>query len=139
MTLPGLGGRREAREDALAVLYEAQIGGGDVVEILERCRMSVSDYAIDMVTGVGEDPAGIDAVLGRYLRGWDLERMAVVDRVLARMAAWELINCPDVPTGVVLSELVGMATRYSGAGAPRFLNGLLAAVAGEVRAGEVRD
>ena len=49
------------------------------------------------------------------------------------MAAWELGHRPDVPTGVVLSELVELATQYSGTDAPRFLNGLLRAVADELR------
>ena len=46
--------------------------------------------------------------------------MAVVDRTLARMAAWELMERPDVPTGAVLSELVELATQYCGAESPSF-------------------
>ncbi len=130
---PGLGTRREAREDALAVLYEAEITGDDGAEVLQRRRVSLSDYAVDMVAGVGEARDRIDKALARHLRGWDLDRMAVVDRTLARMAAWELTERPDVPTGAVMSELVALATQYCGAESPRFLNGLLAAIATEVR------
>lgn len=130
---PGLGGRREAREDALAVLYEAEITGDDGSEVLQRRRVSLSDYVVEMVVGVGEAGDRIDEALAGHLRGWDLDRMAVVDRTLARMAAWELLERPDVPTGAVMSELVGLATQYCGAESPRFLNGLLSAVAAEVR------
>ena len=130
---PGLGSRREAREDALAVLYEAEITGDDWSEVLERRRVSLSEYAVDMVAGVGDTRDRIDETLARHLRGWDLDRMAVVDRTLARMAAWELMERPDVPTGAVLSELVELATQYCGAESPRFLNGLLSAIAKETR------
>ena len=130
---PGLGSRREAREDALAVLYEVEITGDNCSEVLERRRVSLSEYAVDMVAGVGETRDRIDETLARHLRGWDLDRMAVVDRTLARMAAWELMERPDVPTGAVLSELVELATQYCGAESPRFLNGLLSAIAKETR------
>ena len=130
---PGLGSRREAREDALAVLYEAEITGDDCSEVLQRRRVSLSEYAVDMVAGVGDTRDRIDETLARHLRGWDLDRMAVVDRTLARMAAWELLERPDVPTGAVLSELVELATQYCGAESPRFLNGLLSAIAKETR------
>ena len=130
---PALGSRREAREDALAVLYEIEITGDDGSEILERRRVSLSDYAVDLVVGVGEGQDRIDEVLARHLRGWDLDRLAVVDRTLARMAAWELMERPDVPVGVVMSELVELATQYCSAESPRFLNGLLSAIAKEAR------
>lgn len=66
---PALGSHREAREDALAVLYEVEITGDDGSEILERRRVSLSDYAVDMVVGVGEDQNRIDEALARHLRG----------------------------------------------------------------------
>ena len=75
----------------------------------------------------------IDTLIGDHLRGWRLPRMALVDRTIARMATWELLSRPDVPTGVVLSEAVELATLYSGEDSPRFLNGVLRAVADTVR------
>ena len=86
-----------------------------------------------MVTSVGESQDRIDEALARRLRGWDLDRLAVMDRTLARMAAWELMERPGVPASAVMSELVELATQYSSAESPRFLNGLLAAVAKEAR------
>ena len=63
------------------------------------------------------------------------KRLAVVDRLLLRMATWELRG-DDVPTGVVLSEAVELATQYCGEESPRFVNGVLRAIADEVRAEE---
>jgi N utilization substance protein B len=132
--IPGLGSRREAREDALAVLYEMEITGDTAAESLARRDIPPDEYAIRIVEGVSSRQAEIDAVVGRHLEQWRIERLTVIDRTLARMAAWELGHAPEVPTGAVLSELVDLATQYSGADAPRFLNGLLAAVAAELRA-----
>ena len=131
--IPGLGGRREAREDALAVLYEIEMTGESVAESLAGRDVAPADYAVDIVEGVAANMASIDAVLTRHAERWRLARFTTVDRSLARMAAWELGHRPDVPTGVVLSELVELATQYSGTDAPRFLNGLLRAVADELR------
>ena len=131
--IPGLGGRREAREDALAVLYEIEMTGESAADSLAGRDVAPGDYAVNIVEGVAANRASIDAVLSRHVKRWRLDRLTTVDRSLARMAAWELGHRPDVPTGVVLSELVELATQYSGTDAPRFLNGLLRAVADELR------
>ena len=98
---------------------------------------SAAGVAVGIRRGHGRQrrryPDRIDEALAWYLRGWDLDGMAVVDRTLARMAAWELMERPDVPTGAALSELVELATQYCGAESPRFLNGLLSAIAKETR------
>ncbi len=131
--VPGFGARREAREDALAVLYEAEIAGDSASEALARRDVPPSGYAVAMALGVDADREVVDDLLRRHLVRWRLERLAVVDRALARIAAWELVSRPDVPTGVVLSEAVALATQYCGAESPRFLNGVLRSVADEVR------
>ena len=132
-SVPGFGTRREAREDALAVLYEAEIAGGSAFEALARRAVPPSEYAMELALGVDADRESVDDLLRRHLVGWRLERLAVVDRTLARIAAWELLRRDDVPTGVVLSEAVALATQYCSAESPRFLNGVLRAVADEVR------
>lgn len=139
IAIPGFGLRREAREDALVVLYEIEIAGHSIEEALSSRAIPMSDYADDLIRGVQRDVAGIDHLLGRHLVGWSVQRLAIVDRILARVAAWELINRRDVPTGVVLSEVVSLATRYCGPESPRFLNGVIAALALEIRGTEVSD
>lgn len=132
-SVPGFGARREAREDALAVLYEAEIAGDSASEALARRGVPPSEYAVVLSEGVDADRDHVDDLLRRNLVGWRLERLAVVDRTLARIAVWELVHRDDVPTGVVLSEAVALATQYCSAESPRFLNGVLRAVADEVR------
>ena len=134
--IPGFGGRREAREEALAILYEVESTGATVADTLAARRVEVSPYAASLASGVDEQQAEIDELIRRNLTGWRLERMAVVDRILVRIGAWELCHADDVPTGVALSEAVELATQYSGEDSPKFVNGLLRAVANEVRGPE---
>jgi len=132
-TVPGLGRRREAREEALAVLYEAAMSSSDVASRLASHKIAPDPYAVEIASGVDESRSEIDRLISGNLKGWRIGRMAPIDRIIASMATWELTCRPDVPTGVILSEAVELAAQYSGEESPRFLNGLLRAVADEVR------
>ena len=131
--IPGLGSRREAREEALAILYQAEMTGDPVDASLARRAVAPSAYAVEIAECVDDERDELDALLGRHLTNWRVERMPLVDRVIARIAAWELSERDDIPTGVVLSEAVEIATQYCAEQSPRFLNGVLSSVAGEVR------
>lgn len=125
--------RREARERALSLLYEAeskQVAPGDVLKDLP---VEPDPFVTDVVAGVGRDLQRIDTLISAHAIGWELDRMPVVDRALLRMATYELIGRPDVPTAVVISEAVDLAAQYSTDDSGRFLNGVLAAIAAEVR------
>lgn len=131
-----IGGRREAREEALSFLYETELTGDPAAEGLAARDIPLEDYAIEVIEGVEGDRAELDEIIGRNLTGWTINRMAIVDRVIARMATWELRSRTDVPTGAVLSEAVELATQYCGEDSPRFLNGVLRSVANELRPDE---
>ena len=75
----------------------------------------------------------IDALIGDAAIGWDLDRMAVVDRNVLRLAVAELLACPDVPTAVILNEAVELASAYSTDDSGRFVNGVLATLAARIR------
>ncbi len=130
---PGTGRRREARERALSLLYEADAKGRDPVEVLTELPVPPDEFAADLVTGVAGSQDELDELIRRYARGWALERMPVVDRTLLRMGIYELRHRPDVPTGAVISEAVELAGRYSTDDSGKFVNGMLAAIAEEVR------
>jgi len=132
-SIPGLGKRREAREEALALLYESSVSGVDVAGIVAGRVLPPEEYAIEIASGIDRDRPAIDELIAANIKGWRIERMALVDRMIASIATWELVNRGDVPTGVVLSEAVELATQYAGEESPRFLNGLLRAIANEVR------
>lgn len=130
----GLGSRREARERALGLLYEAEAKGLAPAEVLAGLPLPPDPFTVALVEGVGAHRAELDDLLRRYARDWKLERMPAIDRAVLRMGAFELCHRPDVPTAAVLSEAVELATRYSTADSGRFVNGMLAAIAAEVRA-----
>jgi transcription antitermination protein NusB len=132
-TVGGLGSRREARERALSLLYEADAKACAPDAVLDELPVPPDPFAGDLVSGVGTHLDEIDERIRRYARGWTIERMPVVDRTLLRMAIYELLHHPDVPTGVVISEAVELAKRYSTDGSGRFVNGMLSNIAEEVR------
>ncbi len=125
--------RRAARERALGLLYEAEAKGLAGAEVLAGLPVPADDFAVSLVGAVDEHRARIDELLGRFAQGWTLARMPAIDRAALRMGAAELIARPDVPTGVVLAEVVELASRFSTDSSGRFVNGLLARLAREVR------
>ena len=130
---PRIGSRREARETALGLLYEADVRGEPLGEVVAHQVLAPPPYAEVLLTGVADHLDEIDALLRRVARDWALERMPIIDRSVLRLAAYELAHRPDVPTGAVLSEAVDLASRYSTADSGRFVNGVLARLASELR------
>lgn len=125
--------RREARERALGLLYEAEAKERPVADVVAELPVPPDPYAADVATGVEEHLGEIDGYITRYAKDWRIERMPVVDRTLLRMAIFELLHRPDVPVGVVISEAVELAKQYSTDDSGRFVNGVLARVSEEVR------
>lgn len=130
------GSRREARERALALLYEAEAKSETPAVVVEHLPIEPDPYAARLVRGVQAHGDEIDALLSLYSKGWRLERMPAVDRAVLRVAVYELLAEPGVPTAAVVSEAVELASEYSTDESGRFVNGLLARIAIETRGGE---
>jgi len=130
---PLLGTRRQARELALSLLYEADAKTAAPSAVLAEFPIDPDPFAADLVTGVDEHQAEIDEFIRRFAKDWTLERMPVVDRNLLRIGVYELVHRPDVPTAAVISEAVELARRYSTEESGRFVNGMLGRIAEEVR------
>lgn len=126
-------GRHEARERALHLLYEAEAKGMAPVEVLADLPVAPDEFAVELLTGLGEHLDEVDGLVSANARRWRLERMPALDRAVLRLGAYELAFRPDVPTGVVIDEAVGLARAYSTDDSGRFVNGVLAAVARQVR------
>lgn len=125
--------RRLAHESALSLLYEAEAKDRPPTEILAAQVLEADPFTADVVTGVAEAGPELDGLIARFARGWSIERMPTIDRTLLRMGAYELVHRPDVPAGVVLSEIVDLASEYSTDDSGPFVNGVLAAIARAVR------
>ena len=130
---PLLGTRRQARELALSLLYEADTKDAAPADVLADFPIDPDPFAADLVAGVGEHQKEIDELIRGFAKDWTLERMPVVDRNLLRIGIYELLQRPDVPTAAVISEAVELARRYSTEESGRFVNGMLGRIAEEVR------
>ena len=95
--------------------------------------MAPDDYTVELVTTVESRGTEIDGLVDGAAIGWDIGRMAVVDRNVLRLAVAELLDCPEVPTAVILNEAVELASAYSTDDSGRFVNGVLATLAEQVR------
>lgn len=143
--------RHRSREAALQVLYAVDLGGGrtgrsehtatpgadqafeEVVahfELPEGARA----FAKELVTGVCRLRAELDARLSTHSQNWRLDRMAAVDRNVLRIAAYEMLHT-DVPAEIAIDEAVALAQRFAGERSPAFVNGILDALAHEIREG----
>jgi N utilization substance protein B len=122
--------RSKARKRALDVLFEAELRGQPVLQVLaERAADEIPplpSYAADLVRGVHSHQERIDELLAEYAQGWALERMPAVDRNLLRIGTYELLWADDIPDAVAISEAVQLARDLSTEGSPAFVNGLLA-------------
>src|SRR5688500_11249711 len=117
----------------MSLLYEAEIKGITPADLLDDLEVVPDPYVVDVVRGFTQNAERVDGLIRRFAVDWPLERMPAVDRNLLRMAVYELVERLDVPTGAVISEAVELAKQFSTDESGRFVNGLLASVAAEVR------
>lgn len=90
------------------------------------------EFARDLVALVAANREHLDETIARHARNWRVSRMAAVDRNILRMAAGELAHT-DTPTAVVLDEAIELARHFGSDTSPSFVNGILDAVAKDVR------
>jgi N utilization substance protein B len=124
--------RSKARKAALDLLYEGDIRNRPSLELLNE-RITTLDYLIrdytkELVTGVSEKKSKIDEIILMRAKGWDLDRMPVLDRNILRLAAYELLWLTDIPENVAISEAVELAMSLSTDESASYINGVLAAI-----------
>ncbi len=126
--------RHESRERALGLCYELEARGITADELLAELPVAPDAYAQALLEGVAEHQDALDSLLGQFSEHWAVDRMPAVDRAVLRLGCYELAHEPDVPTAVVITEAVELAKEYSTKDSGRFVNGLLARIAQQVRA-----
>ncbi|SRR5690606_8559959 len=130
-----MGARTTAREAALQMLFALEVSGAPVEQVIrEFWRELPGDaegrpYADELVRGVAERLADVDARISSASEHWRLERMARVDRNLLRLGSFELMERRDVPRAVILDEAVELAKRFGTEESGKFVNGVLDRVA----------
>ncbi len=123
--------RHRARELVLQGLYAQEIGEVSPEEVVDKVivddELSVETlkYARRLYEQVRLNSTWADEVITRLATNWDLERIAVVDRIILRLAMIEIKEAPDIPVKVVLNEAIELAKSFSTAESSSFINGVL--------------
>jgi N utilization substance protein B len=126
--------RREARRQAIEVLYQADVTGADPRDVLRAwadAGREVDAFAATLVEGVAQHAGEIDGILSERSEHWAVDRMASVDRAVLRAATFELWFGRDVPPAVAIDEAVRAAKELSTEESGAFVNGVLGRVAGD--------
>jgi len=130
---PGEDVRSSARERAVHFLYEAESRSLPVSEIVSAQVLAVDDLVSSLTAGVASRQSQLDEMITEYSHTWTIHRMPAIDRNVLRLAIYELIDRPEVPTAVVINEAVELAKRFSTEESGRYVNGVLSAIAKQVR------
>ena len=134
--------RTAARRIALQALYQWDAVGEAFRDALPGFLVEwgqgreVTDFAGELVLGCREHVVEIDARLQALAQHWALERMAVIDRNILRLAAFEILYRTDIPPKVSIDEAIDLAKRFSTEGSGAFVNGILDPLMAEVGAAE---
>ena len=127
--------RTRARGIALQALYELDITNHPVGTVLQE-RASESGLNDELVSffrsivlGVLPIRAELDEFIAEHAPDWPLDQVAVIDRNILRIALWEFALAEDIPLKVAINEAVELAKTFGSDSAPRFVNGVLGALA----------
>lgn len=135
-----MGRRRKAREVALQFMYQLDQHGEIDPAAHEAefwARHSVDDdtraFATALVLGAARRRAEIDKIIAQYAEHWELDRMAVVDRNILRLAVYELLERSSAPPKVAINEAIEISKKFGTRESSRFINGVLDRVHRELR------
>ena len=127
--------RRRGREFAMQLLYAVEVGKEAFAEALQGLSedpdlpQDAREYGTRLARKVLESQADLDARIAATASNWDLERIAIVDKLIIRCAVAELMYMQDVPLKVAINEAVDIAKKFSTGESSRFVNGVLDAIA----------
>ena len=130
-----MGKRHQARELALKVLFQLEGTGDDPEEVLRyhaaegAATDESTNFARQLMNGVIANREKLDSILADASEHWKLDQMAKVDRIILRIAIYEIAIDRKVPTKAAINESIELAKTFSGDDAGRFVNGVLGRVA----------
>jgi transcription antitermination protein NusB len=133
--------RHRAREQAVQWLYQWEVGAlhlDDVFDAGRQVHLRARDeerdrIAEEIVRGTAERLGEIDPLIAEAAANWRLERIAVIDRLILRLATYELLTMPGTPHAVIINEALELARTFSTEDAVKFVNGVLDGIRKKVR------
>lgn len=126
--------RKMARETAMKLLYQMDIGGSRPAEVIndfyenhegKELNDEEKEYIENCITGTYDSLKSIDELIEKYSKEWKINRIAKVDLSIMRLAIYEMINRNDIPKVVAVNEAIELAKKFSGENSSNFINGLL--------------
>lgn len=128
--------RTAGREAALQILYFWEVGRTQPLSAIEaffaehepEADEETVAFASRLALGTIAEIDDLDRVIEQHALHWRIERLAVIDRLVLRLAVWELRHEPETPPVVVINEALELARRFSSDEAVRFVNGVLDAI-----------
>lgn len=135
----GMEPRHRAREAAIQMLYQWEVGRASLPEVLQTFWLQEPTspeplaeehrtFAAGLARGVVTEVGNIDPIIAEAAEHWRLERMNVLDRLILRLAVYEFLHERETPARVVINEALELARTFSSDDAVRFINGILDAI-----------
>ena len=131
--------RRKARELVLRALYSKEMSGNSIDVIIEDMILSrkeeesVTEFAVHLLKACIEHKTDLDKLIVAKAQNWDFDRIAVLDKVVMKIAICEFLHFADIPPKVSIDEAIEIAKKYSTEGSGQFINGILDSVLLELR------
>jgi transcription antitermination protein NusB len=129
--------RRQAREAAVQMLYQWEVGKQSMLDVMqtywttpgltddEPLADDQRQFATTLTNGVAATVEQLDPMIAEAAQNWRLERMAIMDRIILRLAVYEFLHQPETPARVIINEALELARTFSTDDAVRFINGML--------------
>jgi N utilization substance protein B len=124
--------RHQQRERALSLLYEAELKGEAPLQVVDALPLPPDPFVRALIEQVVASREEADRRIAAASVGWPLERMAVIDRIVLRMAVAEVLDPDGPPAAVVIDEAVQLAKEYSTDESGRFVNGILSTIVADI-------
>lgn len=131
--------RRKARELALQALYALELSGNPIHQIVDDILLPtleeerIRTFAVDLFEKSAEHKDEIDRLIKKRALNWEFDRIAILDKLIMRMAICEFLYFEDIPPKVSMDEAIEIAKKYSTERSGKFINGILDAVLLDVR------
>ncbi len=124
--------RTQSREIALQILYQVEMNPEPIKDLFDSYWENNKDltdevriFSEKLVNGTLEHVQALDEIITKAADNWVLDRMAVIDRNILRLGAYELLHCDDIPPKVAINEAVNIAKKFSQEESGKFVNGVL--------------
>ncbi|HOI29890.1 MAG TPA: transcription antitermination factor NusB [Melioribacteraceae bacterium] len=130
--------RRLLREKALQVLYAYELNGEGLTNLTNGILSDLFvqadiEFAKNLIDTVVANTKQLDTFIQEKVSNWEMDRIALIDRILLRIGISELMNFPDIPPKVTINEVIEIAKDYSTSNSNKFINGILDAVLSDLK------